>query len=44
MKDRNWLNGETFEALQILKDAYKRGVISAEEEAAACAPKAWAAV
>lgn len=41
MKDRNWLEGETFKALHILKDAYKQGVLKAKEQAAACAPQPW---
>ena len=30
---RNKLNGQTFEALQLLKDAYRTGMISASEQA-----------
>ena len=38
---RNRLLPESFEALQILKSAYKNGVISASGEAKACEPREW---
>jgi hypothetical protein len=40
---RNRLKTDVFEALQILKSAYKNRVISAAEEAAAVAPQEWSA-
>jgi hypothetical protein len=38
---RNQLNTDAFEALQILKRAYKNGLISASKEAAEGVPQEW---
>jgi len=38
---RNRLNTDAFEALQILKCAYKNGLISASNEAAEGVPQEW---
>jgi len=43
-KLRNWLNPETFEALQILKAAYRNGVLSSGDEAQSHEPKMWVPV
>lgn len=40
-KQRNSLDPATFEALQLLKSAYRNGVINATEEAAGHEPKGW---
>ena len=36
---RNRLCPDTFEALQLLKNAYKTGLINVSDEVTACAPK-----
>ena len=41
---RNRLNTDAFEALQILKRAYKNGLIGASKEAAEWIPQEWTPV